>query len=112
VEYAQAARNVGSGLLGALAGFGANKATTSTAPAAPAAGWGKWAGTASYAVGGALLAGAAAGATYYKRDDLGLGYTWATDHMKYVGHLWDVDALNKRVDFLVNAEEEGVVFRK
>ncbi|KAJ6539523.1 hypothetical protein B0H19DRAFT_1315669 [Mycena capillaripes] len=117
VEYAQAARNVGTGLLGALAGagFGANKATTSSTPTPPAAstsGWGKWAGTASYAVGGALLAGAAAGATYYKKDELNLGYSWATDHMKYVGHLWNADALNKRVDFLVNVEEqEGVVFR-
>ncbi|KAJ7240306.1 hypothetical protein B0H12DRAFT_55523 [Mycena haematopus] len=116
VEYAQAARNVGTGLLGALAGgfAGASKTTTAPAPStAPASAWGKWAGTASYAVGGALLAGAAAGATYYKREDLGLGYSWATDHMKYVSHLWDVDALNRRVDFLVNAEEqEGVLFRK
>ncbi|KAF7355473.1 DUF676 domain-containing protein [Mycena sanguinolenta] len=117
VEFAQAARSVGSGLLGAFAGgfAGASKASTpATTPpaAAPASAWGKWAGTASYAVGGALLAGAAAGATYYKRDDLGLGYTWATDHMKYVSHLWDVQALNRRVDFLVDAEEkEGVLFR-
>ncbi|KAJ6515703.1 hypothetical protein C8R45DRAFT_810422 [Mycena sanguinolenta] len=116
VEFAQAARSVGSGLLGAFAGgfAGASKASTPAAPpqAAPTSAWGKWAGTASYAVGGALLAGAAAGATYYKRDDLGLGYTWATDHMKYVSHLWDAQALNRRVDFLVDAEEkEGVLFR-
>jgi hypothetical protein len=64
-------------------------------------------------VGGALLAGAAAGASYYKRDDLGLGYSWATDHMKYVSHLWDGDALGRRVEFLVDAQErEGVQFRK
>ncbi|KAF7352637.1 Catalytic protein [Mycena venus] len=114
VEYAQAARNVGTGLLGALAGFGASKAPPPppSTSAAPASGWGKWAGTASYAVGGALLAGAAAGASYYKREDLGLGYSWATDHMKYVSHLWNVDSLNQRVDFLVHAQEqEGVVFR-
>ncbi|KAJ7129492.1 hypothetical protein C8R44DRAFT_776915 [Mycena epipterygia] len=118
VEYAQTAHTIGTGLFGALAGIGASKAANSPAPSKPAtpaassSGWGKWAGTATYAVGGALLAGAAAGATYYKRDDLGLGYTWATDHMKYVGHLWDVDALNRRVDFLINAEaQEGVVFR-
>ncbi|KAJ7178975.1 hypothetical protein C8R46DRAFT_1323205 [Mycena filopes] len=96
LEYAQAARTVGTGLI---------------APAAPATGWGKWAGPASY-VGGALLAGAAAGATYYKREDLGLGYTWATDHMKYVGHLWDADESNKRVDFLIDTDEEqGILFR-
>ncbi|KAJ7094604.1 hypothetical protein B0H15DRAFT_830157 [Mycena belliarum] len=112
IEYAQTARAVGGSLLGAFAGLGASKAANPAAPATPpASGWGKWAGTAAYAAGGALLAGAA-GATYYKRDDLNLGYTWATDHMKYVGHLWDADALNRRVDFLVNAEaQEGVVFR-
>ncbi|KAJ6598882.1 hypothetical protein DFH09DRAFT_1129462 [Mycena vulgaris] len=119
VEYAQTARAVGGSLFGALAGLGANKAANpaaptrpSPAPAAAASGWGKWAGTATYAVGGALLAGAAAGATYYKRDGLGLGIGWFNDHMKYVGHLWDADALNRRVDFLVNVEaQEGVVFR-
>ncbi|KAJ7904693.1 hypothetical protein B0H14DRAFT_2491463 [Mycena olivaceomarginata] len=116
VEYAQAARTVGTGLLGAFAG-GFSKAAAPPTPPAPAAnkqatGWGKWAGTASYAVGGALLAGAAAGASYYKRDDLGLGYSWATDHMKYVSHLWDGDALGRRVEFLVDAQErEGVQFR-
>ncbi|KAJ7781068.1 hypothetical protein B0H16DRAFT_1496985 [Mycena metata] len=115
VEYAQAARSVGTGLMGALAGFGASKSagpSRPTTPPAAASGWGKWAGTASYAVGGALLAGAAAGATYYKRNDLTLGYTWATDHMKYVGHLWDADESNKRVDFLIDAEEQqGILFR-
>ncbi|KAJ7684005.1 hypothetical protein B0H17DRAFT_1073235 [Mycena rosella] len=119
VEYAQTARAVGGSLFGAFAGLSASKAAGPAAPARPAtppaaaaSGWGKWAGTATYAVGGALLAGAAAGATYYKRDDLNLTFTWATDHMKYVGHLWDADALNRRVDFLVNAEaQEGVVFR-
>ncbi|KAK7054220.1 catalytic protein [Favolaschia claudopus] len=115
VEYAQAARTVGTGLFGALAGgFGAGtKSAPPSAPATPpASGWGKWAGTAAYAAGGALLAGAAAGATYYKRDDLGLGYSWATDHMKYVSHLWNADENNKRVDFLVNAQkQEGVLFR-
>ncbi|KAJ7682618.1 hypothetical protein DFH06DRAFT_1161664 [Mycena polygramma] len=114
VEYAQAARSVGNGLIG-LSGFGGSKTGSAPAPtpaATSSSGWGGWTGAASYAVGGALLAGAAAGATYYKRDDLGLGYAWATDHMKYVGHLWKGDALNERVDFLVNAEEkEGVVFR-
>ncbi|KAJ7765059.1 hypothetical protein DFH07DRAFT_737928 [Mycena maculata] len=119
VEYAQTARAVGTSMFGALAGFGASKAAGNPTPPKPAtpapaaaSGWGKWAGPATYAVGGALLAGAAAGATYYKREDLGLSITWATDHMKYVGHLWDVDALNRRMDFLVNAEaQEGVIFR-
>jgi hypothetical protein len=62
-------------------------------------------------VGGALLAGAAGGA-YYKKDDLTQGLTWATDHMKYVGNLWDEAALEQRVEALVDIEkEQGVIFR-
>lgn len=81
-------------------------AAASTSP------WGKWGATAAYAVGGALVAGATAGAAYQKREDLGLGYAWATDHMKYVRNLWNVEALNKRVDSLLDLEAEvGVVFR-
>ncbi|KAF8917847.1 hypothetical protein CPB85DRAFT_1373990 [Mucidula mucida] len=113
-EYANAAKTMGSALLGSFAGFGAKKATTPAPEAttsAPATGWGKWA-PAAYAVGGAVLAGAAAGGAYYKREDLGVGYTWATDHMKYVRNLWDEAALNKRVDDLLDIEDqEGVVFR-
>ena len=59
-----------------------------------------------------MLAGAAAGTAYYKRDDIGVGYRWATDHMKYVGNLWDEKALTKRVDDLMQIEEKmGVLFR-
>ena len=80
-------------------------------PPGPASPWKKWAPTA-FAVGGALLAGAAAGTAYYKRDDIGVGYTWATDHMKYVGNLWDEATLQKRVDDLMQIEEKmGVLFR-
>ncbi|KAF7301822.1 DUF676 domain-containing protein [Mycena indigotica] len=114
LEYAQAARTVGTGFLGALAGFGASKATTPPPSETPpnAGGWGKWSGPATYALGGALLAGAAAGVTYYKRDDLALSFSWATDHLKYVGNLWDNAALNKRLEQLVESEEkEGIIFR-
>jgi len=80
-------------------------ASASTSP------WSKWT-PAAYAVGGALLAGAAAGTAYYKRDDLGFGYKWVTDHMRYVGALWDEAALHRRVDALVEIEQEmGVIFR-
>lgn len=73
--------------------------------------WSKWA-PAAYAVGGALLASAAAGTAYYKREDLGAGYSWATDHMKYVRNLWDENALRRRVDNLIDVEERmGVTFR-
>ncbi|KAG7449035.1 uncharacterized protein BT62DRAFT_888030 [Guyanagaster necrorhizus] len=117
-EYVSTARTVGSTLLGSFAGFGLKKAVDSkpaaeSTPPPPESktSWSKWA-PAAYAVGGALLAGAAAGGAYYKRDDLGVGYTWATDHMKYVRNLWDEAALRQRVDDLVDIEEqEGVVFR-
>jgi len=81
------------------------------APPSPGGGWKKWA-PAAYAVGGALVAAGAAGAAYYKRDDIGVGYTWATDHMKYVGTLWDENTLQKRLDDLFQIEESmGVMFR-
>ena len=65
-----------------------------------------------YAVGGAILAGAVAGGAYYKRDDLTQGLSWATDHMKYVGNLWDEETLNQRVEALVDIEKErGIIFR-
>ena len=98
---------------------------TSPPPAAPKAiaalppppspsnegGWKKWA-PAAYAVGGALLAVGAAGAAYYKRDEIGVGYKWAVDHMKYVGNLWDEAALKKRLEDLLQIEEKmGVMFR-
>lgn len=74
--------------------------------------WKKWA-PAAYAVGGALLAGAAAGTAYYKRDEIGVGYNWATDHMKYVGSLWDEQSMRQRVDDLLELEDKmGVMFRK
>lgn len=79
------------------------------APASTSA-WQKWA-PAAYAVGGALIAGAAAGTAYYKREDLGVGYKWATDHMKYVGTLWDKHALERRLQSLLEIEEQmGVLF--
>ncbi|KAK0498596.1 hypothetical protein EDD18DRAFT_1104114 [Armillaria luteobubalina] len=117
-EYVSTARTVGSALLGSFAGFGIKKAADSKPaaedtppPPEPKTSWSKWA-PAAYAVGGALLAGAAAGGAYYRRDDLGVGYTWATDHMKYVRNLWDEPALHQRVEDLVDIEEqEGVVFR-
>lgn len=117
-EYVSTARTVGSALLGSFAGFGVKKAADSkpaaeNTPPPPESktSWSNWA-PAAYAVGGALLAGAAAGGAYYKRDDLGVGYTWATDHMKYVRNLWDETALHQRVEDLVDIEEqEGVVFR-
>ncbi|KJA29855.1 hypothetical protein HYPSUDRAFT_126823 [Hypholoma sublateritium FD-334 SS-4] len=112
-QYANTATTIGSTLLGSFAGFGAKKAAQSTTPSAPAhGGWGRWAGPAAYAVGGALIAGAAAGGAYYKKDELTQGFSWATDHMKYVGNLWDDAALEERINALVDIERDhGVVFR-
>ncbi|KAF8165537.1 hypothetical protein B0H34DRAFT_649403 [Crassisporium funariophilum] len=115
-EYANAATTVGSAILGSFAGFGAKKAaqasTSAAAPPAAQTGWGRWTGPAAYAVGGAILAGAAAGGAYYKKDDLTQGLSWATDHLKYVGNLWDEAAMSQRVEALIDIEkEDGVIFR-
>lgn len=85
-------------------------------------GWAKWA-PAAYAVGGALLAGAAAGTAYYKKQELATSvgtvakgvnssYTYVLDHMRYVGNLWDEKTMWARLEGLVKAEEvHGVIFR-
>lgn len=99
--------------------FGAKKAAEPTSPAKSSrpttppktsqSAWSGWAGTA--AVGGALLAGAAAGVAYYK-DDLNLSVSWATDHLKYVGNLWDTESLDQRVEDLIDIERDhGVIFK-
>ncbi|PCH41511.1 hypothetical protein WOLCODRAFT_69898 [Wolfiporia cocos MD-104 SS10] len=86
-------------------------ASASRSTAASASAWQKWA-PAAYAVGGALIAGAAAGAAYYRREELSVSYKWASDHMKYVGTLWDEGKLHKRLEELLAIEEQmGVIFR-
>lgn len=101
--------------------FGTSKSTAATtAPSGPAvaasttssSSWQAWM-PAAYAVGGALVAGAAAGTAYYKQEDLGNAYTWAGDHMKYVGTLWDEKKLKSRLEKLLEIENEmNVSFRK
>ncbi|KAG8698159.1 hypothetical protein FRC08_006100, partial [Ceratobasidium sp. 394] len=84
----------------------ASQVTKSTSP------WSTWVP----AVGGALLAGAAAGTAYWKRKEAaeygaqvaGVG-TWLKDHMQYLGSLWDEKALARRVDEVVRLVEEGGV---
>jgi hypothetical protein len=85
-EYISAAQGVGSAVFGSF--FSQNSSTPGAAgpsagalPAPPKTGWAKWA-PAAYAVGGAMLAGAAAGGAYWKKDEIGAGVTWANDHMK------------------------------
>jgi len=84
------------------------------APAAPASSSGQWGGwgPATFAVGGALMAGALAGTAYYHRADIETSYGALTQHMQYVGALWDKDAMAERVRHLVEGETlHGVVFR-
>ena len=121
-EHVNAASTIGSALFGSFAGFTAGKAATSPAPPNAAAsssstqqasGWAKWAAPTAYAIGGAILAGAAAGGAYYARDHLNQSYSWLMDHMKYVGNLWDEASLEQRVEALCDIEEKnGVIFRK
>lgn len=117
VEYAGAARTVVSDVFSLFGKKGASSTVSGQPPLAIAAapteesGWAKWA-PAAYAVGGALVAGAAAGTAYYRRDDIGSGYNWATDHMNYVRNLWDEEALRKRMRDLIDVQVHlGVTFR-
>jgi len=124
IGYAQQAGKIGQSLFaigqkftgGSNASMASSAASaTSASPLAitapPASGWSKWA-PAAYGIGGALVAGAAAGTAYWKKDDLGMGYTWMTDHMKYVGNLWDQDALKRRMGRVQEVSDElGIRFR-
>ncbi|VDC04083.1 unnamed protein product [Peniophora sp. CBMAI 1063] len=79
--------------------------------ASEAGGWAKWAPVA-YAVGGTLLAGAAAGTAYYRRNDISVSYNYLQDHMKYVGHLWEEKAMEERLEAILKAEDQhSVIFR-
>ena len=87
------------------------KSPVAALPAAEGTGatplWKKWAAPAALTV----LASAAAGTAFYKRDDIGVGYTWVTDHLKYVGNLWNKDELEARLDKLFAIEAQmGVLF--
>jgi hypothetical protein len=132
INYVNAARGVvsGVGALSALGSFGFGKKSTlpqtsgshppsralispldTPADNRPKSPWEKWA-PAVYGVGGALLAGAAAGAVYHQRENLNLGFTWATDHLKYVGTMWEENRLKARVDGLLKLNQEsGILFR-
>jgi hypothetical protein len=58
------------------------------------------------------MAGALAGTAYYRRADIETSYGALTQHMQYVGALWDKDASAERIRHLVEGETmHGVVFR-
>ncbi|KAF9509853.1 hypothetical protein BS47DRAFT_1373410 [Hydnum rufescens UP504] len=130
VGYVQTAHQIAAGLgalgsLGAGLGIGSKAKTDDTAKASTStpspstsssraandnSGWGKWA-PALIGLGGAVVAGAAAGTAYYKREDLSSSVVWAGDHLKYVGNLWDEKKLRYRVDSLIAVRKEsGVLF--
>ncbi|TFL00526.1 hypothetical protein BDV98DRAFT_549784 [Pterulicium gracile] len=115
-EHADNVRTLAGGIFGSLAGLSAQKAvktvgTPSTGGGAAKSGWGKWA-PAAYAVGGGLFAAAAAGAAYYNKDDIGAGYGWINDQLKYVGNLWDEKGMQARLDKLIDAHvKHGVFFQ-
>lgn len=122
VEYASAARGVVSDVYSLFKGTERATATPPNPPllqitAGPsetssASAWSKWAPTAYAAIGGAVIASATAGAAYMRRDDLTSGYAWASDHMKFIGNLWDEKAMRARLDSLVAAQtDHGIVFK-
>ncbi|KAM6496053.1 hypothetical protein JOM56_008759 [Amanita muscaria] len=116
-EVVSGAQAIGSTVFGALAGLGAGKAaekatSTTQTPQSPQTGWSRWASPAAYAIGGAVLAGAAAGSAWYRREGLGQGYEWVSDHMKFVGNLWDEKVLQSRINTLIELEKShGILFR-
>lgn len=122
VEYANAARGVVTDVFSLFKGTERPTATptpnptplritTGTSEASSASPWAKWT-PAAYALGGAVIAGATAGAAYMRRDDITSGYTWASDHMKFVGNLWDEKAMRERLDSLLAAHaDHGIVFK-
>jgi hypothetical protein len=133
VTYAQAAHQLANnlGLFGSAASASAAASTagapdaksksaqeavlaqTSPSPQKSASssksGWARWAPAAL----GAVVAGAAAGAALYKKEELTSSLGWTGDHLKYVGNLWDDKALRRRVDSLIAIRKEsGVHFHK
>ncbi|KAH9049123.1 hypothetical protein EDB84DRAFT_1261390 [Lactarius hengduanensis] len=110
VEYVHGVQKTASGLFGAFSQPTAKSPAPATSVPSPG-GWGRW-GQAAFAVGGALVAGAAVGTAYYHRPNIESGYSALTEHMQYVGALWDKDALANRVRNLVEGETtHGILFR-
>jgi len=108
-EYVQDVHKTASGLFGAFSQPAGVRSAPALASSAPSQGpWGR----ALYAVGGAIIAGAAVGTAYYHRPNIESGYGVLTEHMQYVGALWDRDALARRVRYLVEGEtKHGILFR-
>jgi hypothetical protein len=120
-EHVQNIHKTASGLWGAFSRPAGNPAApvarprllpaAAPLPASSPGRWARWA-PAAYTVGGALVAGAAAGAAYYHRTEIETHYGVLHGHMQYVGALWDRDALLERVRHLVEGEtNHSIIFR-
>lgn len=120
VEYADAARGIVTDVYSLFKGTERSTAAGNpallqippgTSESSSASAWAKWA-PAAYAIGGAVIAGATAGAAYMRRDNITSGYTWASDHMKFVGNLWDEKSMRERLENLLAAHtDHGIVFK-
>lgn len=121
VEYANAARGIVTDVYSLFKGterptttppnLALPQITAGPSETSSASAWAKWAPSA-YTIGGAVIAGATAGAAYMRRDDITSGYAWASDHMKFIGSLWDEKAMRERLDNLVAAHtDHGIVFK-
>lgn len=76
---------------------------TSSATSANAGG-SRWR-SALMATGAIALAGGAAAGAYLNRERLGGAYGWVSDHLMFVGNLWDENVLRKRLSDIVELPE-------
>lgn len=66
-----------------------------------------------YGLGALALGAAAAGTAYYRREDLANGWKYGSDHLSFVGNLWDEEGMRKRLgDVATLCESRNIVFRK
>lgn len=64
-------------------------------------------------MGAVALGAAAAGTAYYRREDFVNGWKWGSEHMRFVGNLWDTKAMEGRmVDMAELVQARGIGFRK
>jgi pimeloyl-ACP methyl ester carboxylesterase len=99
--------NVASSSFGKVAG--ALPAPSSATDAAAAPRWQSWGKYAMFAgAAGAVAAGGAA-ALYSQKEKLSAGWTWAYSHLEFVGVLYRVEDLKKRVESVGSiGEERGI----
>ncbi|PVF99986.1 hypothetical protein CPB86DRAFT_255879 [Serendipita vermifera] len=112
LDYVNTAHGIITGL-GALGLWGSGSNKNKAGPLvpvnpAPSSPWMRYA-----AIGGAVLAGSGAAATaWYHRDKLNYGWSFLTDHFKYVYNLYDQEALKQRLALVVDStKQHNIAFR-